>query len=60
VKRNRIRIINPFVEQGPENDYAFYVKIPPYFYNSDFKLYINSPSQFDADLKNISIQYFFK
>ena len=57
VKLNKIRIINALSRQQQTNDYAFYVKIPPYFYKSNFKLYISSANAFDGDLKKISIQY---
>jgi hypothetical protein len=57
VKLNKIRMINAISPQGQTNDYALYVKIPPYFYKSNFKLYISSSSEFDGDLKKISIQY---
>jgi hypothetical protein len=60
VKQNRIRIINPITRYGQDNDYAFYVMIPPYFNNSDFKLYIRSSSPFNEDLKKISVQYLYK
>jgi hypothetical protein len=60
LKLNKIRMTNAISPQGKENDYAFFVKIPPYFYNSNFRLYISSPSEFDGDLKKISIQYLTK
>jgi hypothetical protein len=57
VKHNRIRIDNAVSRRGKTNDYAFYVKIPPYFKKSDFKLYISSSDAFEGDIENISIQY---
>jgi hypothetical protein len=57
IKINKIRMINPITKQGQENDYAFDIKIPPYFNNSNFKLFIRSSSQLDIDLNKISIQY---
>jgi hypothetical protein len=60
IKTNRIRMLNPITKMGFYNDYAFYVKIPPYFYNSNFKLFIKSSSKLDIDIKKISIQYLYK
>ena len=60
VKRNRIRMRNPIFKPGVLNDYAFFVKIPPYHHSCDFKLFVNSPGQLDADLSRISVQYFGK
>jgi hypothetical protein len=57
VKQNRIRIINPITRLGQENDYAFYIKVPLNFYNSNFKLYISSSASFDSDLKKLTIHY---
>ncbi len=60
VKVNKIRIINAITKTYHKNDYSFYVKIPPYFNNSTLKLFINSKSPFDGDLKRIYICYLFK
>jgi hypothetical protein len=60
VKRNKIRMLNPITKQGQENDYAFDIKIPPYFHNCNFKLYLRSSSQLNIDIKKISLQYFYK
>jgi len=57
VKHNKIRIDNAISRQGKTNDYAFYVKIPPYFNKSNLKLYISSSNEFEGDIENISIQY---
>ncbi len=60
VKLNKVRIINPITKLGKENDYSFYIKIPPYFYKSKFKLFISSSSKFSGELKKQSIQYLYK
>jgi hypothetical protein len=57
VKLNKIRINNALSPNGKTNEYAFYVKIPPYFQRSNFKLYISSSSEFDGEVKRISVQY---
>jgi hypothetical protein len=58
-KSNRIRIINPILKPGRDNNYAFYIKIPPRFSDSRFRLLIKSSSLLDCDLKQVRIQYFF-
>jgi hypothetical protein len=60
VKANKIRMLNPITKLGQENEYAFYVKIPAYFYKSNFRLFIKSSSKLDIDLKQISVQYLYK
>jgi hypothetical protein len=60
IKINSIRMINPITKAGQENDYAFDIEIPPYFNNSNFKLFIRSSSLLDIDIKKISIQYLYK
>jgi hypothetical protein len=59
IKLNRIRIVNPLTKYGQDNNYAFYIKIPAYFQKSHFKLYINSLSHFDGELKKMKVQYYF-
>jgi len=57
IKLNRIRIMNPNCIKGQFNDYGFYVKIPPYFNKSHFKLFIYSSSTLDYDIEEISVKY---
>ena len=60
IKLNKIRIPNAITQKGEENAYAFYVKVPPHFYNINFKLFISSGSGFDGEINNINIVYFYK
>jgi len=60
IKSNKIRMINPITKQGQENDYALDIKVPPYFANSRFKLFIRSSSQLDIDLKKTTIKYLYE
>jgi hypothetical protein len=57
LKTNKIRLDNAISPRGQANDYAFYVKIPPYFSESDFRLYISSANEFEGEIQKISINY---
>ncbi len=60
IKLNKIRIPNAITQKGEENAYFFYVKVPPHFYNINFKLFISSGSGFDGEINNINIVYLYK
>lgn len=57
VKLDKIRLDNALCTPGRANEYAFYVKIPPYFNKSEFKLAIRSSNELDGEIQKISIQY---
>ncbi len=57
VKRNRIRIMNPLVRPGEENEFAFYMKVPGYFSRSRFRLFVTTPVKLDASVTKMSVQY---
>jgi hypothetical protein len=57
VKFNKIRLDNAISPQGQPNEYAFYVKIPPYFNKGDFRLFLSSSNIVDGEVQKISIQY---
>ena len=57
VKFNKIRLDNAISPQGQPNEYAFYVRIPPYFNKGDFKLFLSSSNIVDGEVQKISIQY---
>jgi hypothetical protein len=57
VKFNQIRLDNAISPQGQANDYAFYVKIPQRFAESDFSLYLGTSNKFDGEIQKISIEY---
>lgn len=57
VKHNRIRLNNVICPPGKINDYAFYIKIPGYFKQSTFRLYINSFGGFEGELRFLKIIY---
>ena len=60
LKQNKIRLPNAVTKLGDENEYSFYIKIPPYFNKSEFKLFINSGSGFEAEVISNKINYLFK
>jgi hypothetical protein len=48
IKQNRIRLFSPISQKGASNNYAFYVKVPPGFNPSGFRLFITSQSGFEG------------
>jgi len=58
IKHSKIRLFSPISQSGQTNEYAFYMKIPDYFKEGFFKLYISSSgSEFEGIVKNIKITY---
>jgi hypothetical protein len=57
LKINKIRLDNALSPQGQANDYAFYVKVPPRFANSNFKLFLSTSKEFIGEVQNLSVQY---
>lgn len=57
-KHNKIRLQNAISPIGENNDYAFFVKVPPYFRNSFLNIYISSSCEFEGCVDLLRVTYF--
>ncbi len=55
MKSNRIRLFSPISQNGKNNAYAYYVKVPEEFLPSNLKLCITSHDDFEGIIKKIKI-----
>ncbi len=55
VKRNRIRLFSPISKSGVSNPYEFYVKVPPEFSLSRFRLFLSSTNNFQGTVEKLKI-----
>ena len=60
VKHNRIRLFNAISPDGQMNKYAFYVKVPEYFYGCRLKVYLSGENNLNADLGSTTVTIFDK
>ena len=60
VKHNKIRVLNPLTQANQMNQYAFYVRVPTYFFSSKFNLSIHSDGDFAAKAEHVTITTFKK
>ena len=55
VKHSKVRLFNAISPEGKMNRYAFYVKVPGYFYNSRLKLYLSAYTELNAEAGGVSV-----
>jgi len=55
VKHVGIRLFSPISKDGEVNQYAFYIKVPPYFRNGELRVYLSSGSGYSGTVKHLSI-----
>lgn len=55
VKHTRVRLFSPISENDSINQYEFYMSVPEYFTNSNFKVYLTSPNNFKGILNELKI-----
>lgn len=54
-KKAHVRLNAPLCNNDSFNRYAFYVKIPPYFAQSHFAVFLNSPLEFNGNIQRLTI-----
>ena len=54
-KHSFVRLFNAISYDTAANQYAWYMRIPPYLQNASLQLYITSPGSFDGTVEKISV-----
>ncbi len=57
IKHTKIRLLNGITQPEEVNNYVFYMRIPPFFKQSSFRIYISSNEweEFEAEVKSLKI-----